>query len=197
MPARIAIFASGSGSNAEAITIHARKSDIYQVALIVTNNPSAGVISRGHRLKVPVLVLPPAILGAPEMSEILKKWAIDRVVLAGFLKLISTSLIESYEDRIVNIHPALLPKFGGKGMYGKNVHEAIINAKESESGISIHLVDREYDRGKILFQTTCPVFSNDDTETLADRIHGLEHKFYPLFLDHWVQGLDITSNPGQ
>lgn len=194
MPARIAIFASGSGSNAEAIALHALKSNNYKVALIVTNNPSAGVIVRGHKLGIPVLVLSPKTLNGPELPEILKKWNISHISLAGFLKLISPALLDAYENRIVNIHPALLPKYGGKGMYGSIVHESIIRAGESQSGITIHLVNREYDKGQILFQAICPVLPDDNAETLAERIHGLEHKYYPVFLDHWVQGLAITPN---
>jgi phosphoribosylglycinamide formyltransferase-1 len=117
----------------------------------------------------------------------LKNAQIDFIVLAGFLWKLPSTLINAYRNKIVNIHPALLPKFGGKGMYGNFVHEAVLSAKEKESGITIHFVDEFYDNGKTIFQTTCPVYENDTTETLSKRIHELEYKYFPKVIEEVIQ----------
>ena len=190
----LAIFASGSGSNAEEIINQSRRSGNYHVALIVTNNPDAGVIKRGARLDVPVLVLSKKILNGEGIGKILENWSIEYIVLAGYLKLIPDALIRQFSHKIINIHPALLPSYGGKGMYGDNVHKAVIDAGEKESGITIHEVNEKYDEGQILFQANCPVLKGDTPETLAERIHSLEHQHYPVFLEYWVRG-EIYPGP--
>lgn len=194
MAQSLAIFASGSGSNAEEIIKQSLRTGNYHVALIVTNNPDAGVIKRGARLDVPVLVLSKKILNGEGIGKILEKWSIDFIVLAGYLNLIPDALIRQFSHKIINIHPALLPSFGGKGMYGDNVHKAVIDAGEKESGITIHEVNEKYDEGKILFQASCPVMKGDTPESLAERIHSLEHQHYPVFLEYWVRG-EIYPGP--
>ena len=194
MAQSLAIFASGSGSNAEEIIKQSLRTGNYHVALIVTNNPDAGVIKRGARLDVPVLVLSKKILNGEGIGKILEKWSIDFIVLAGYLNLIPDALIRQFSHKIINIHPALLPSFGGKGMYGDNVHKAVIDAGEKESGITIHEVNEKYDEGKILFQASCPVLKGDTPESLAERIHSLEHQHYPVFLEYWVRG-EIYPGP--
>ena len=194
MAQSLAIFASGSGSNAEEIIKQSLRTGNYHVALIVTNNPGAGVINRGARLDVPVLVLSKKILNGEGIVKILERWSIDFIVLAGYLNLIPDALIRQFSHKIINIHPALLPSFGGKGMYGDNVHKAVIDAGEKESGITIHEVNEKYDEGKILFQASCPVLKGDTPESLAERIHSLEHQHYPVFLEYWVRG-EIYPGP--
>jgi len=188
MAVKLAIFASGSGTNAEAIIRYAQTDlDAFCVEVVVTNNPEAGVIRRAHQLKVPVLVVDRSRLSGPWIAEEMERWGVERIALAGYLKLIPESLIDRYPDRIVNIHPALLPNFGGQGMYGARVHEAVIASGVKESGITIHLVDQAYDEGKILFQATCPVDVHDSPDSLATKIHRLEHQHYPVFLRDWIK----------
>lgn len=178
---QIAIFASGSGSNAERLVQMSRERELaYEVKLIVTNSAKAGVIERAHRLGIPVFVWDAAdIAGSENFISFLKKNGIDFIILAGYLKKIEASLIHSFENKIVNIHPSLLPKYGGKGMYGHHVHEAVIAAKESESGITIHFVNEHYDEGKVIAQFTCALGAADTVESLQKKIQTLEHEnFY-------------------
>jgi formyltetrahydrofolate-dependent phosphoribosylglycinamide formyltransferase len=166
-PKNIAVFASGAGSNAKKIIEHFSNSNIARVALIVCNNPKAGVLKIAADNNIPVvLVSRKGFYDDKICLEELKLHNIDLLVLAGFLWMIQKYLIESYPNKIVNIHPALLPKFGGKGMYGDSVHKAVIASGEKESGITIHYVDEHYDNGDIIFQATCPVL-NDTTLSLA------------------------------
>ncbi len=176
----IAIFASGAGSNAQKIIDHFRNSAPVKIALIVCNNPAAGVLNIAAKENIPSLLIEKKRFAAgdaylPELA----KHHIDFIVLAGFLWKIPAILINRYPNKIVNIHPALLPKYGGKGMYGSKVHEAVMAAKEKESGISIHYVDELYDHGNIILQATCTIDENDSPELLAQKIHALEHKYYP------------------
>jgi phosphoribosylglycinamide formyltransferase-1 len=178
---QIAIFASGSGSNAERLVHMSRENELaYEVKLIVTSSAKAGVIERAHRLGIPVFVWDAAdIAGSENFISFLKKNEIDFIILAGYLKKIEASLIHSFENKIVNIHPSLLPKYGGKGMYGHHVHEAVIAAKESESGITIHFVNEHYDEGKVIAQFTCALGAADTVESLQKKIQTLEHEnFY-------------------
>lgn len=179
----IAIFASGTGSNALKIIEHFRNSEVANVVLIVSNNPEAGVLQIAEEKKIPSLIIERKRFYEDGYREELKKYNIDLIVLAGFLLKIPAVLIQSYPNKIINIHPALLPKFGGKGMYGSKVHEAVINAKEKESGITIHYVDEIYDHGKIIFQAKCSVEENDTAKSLAKKIHALEHSFYPSIIE--------------
>ncbi len=187
MPVNIAIFASGAGSNAQKIIDHFRGNEKIKVALIVCNNPLAGVLQIAEREKVPSLLIERQrfVKGDAYLPE-LQAARIDFIVLAGFLWKIPTALIDAYPQQIVNIHPALLPKFGGKGMYGQNVHEAVIAAGEKESGITIHYVDGHYDNGDIIFQAKCEVADDDTPHSLAQKIHLLEHQHFPVVLEEII-----------
>jgi phosphoribosylglycinamide formyltransferase-1 len=181
---KIAVFASGAGSNAQKIIEHFRQSEKATVSLIVCNKPGAGVLQIAAENSIPVLLTEKEkfFRGNAYTDELLER-QIDFVVLAGFLWKIPLALIRAYQQKIINIHPALLPKYGGKGMYGMHVHEAVMDNHEKESGITIHFVDELYDHGKIIFQATCPVFENDTAEMLAQRIHILEHEYYPRVIE--------------
>lgn len=186
---RIAIFASGAGSNAEKIIEtsppaplleeRGENASAFTVSLIVTNKPTAGVLQIAKEHHIPTLLIEKEQFfeGNAYVDE-LKKYNIDLIVLAGFLWKVPLALIKAYPQRIINIHPALLPKYGGKGMYGRFVHEAVIANKEKESGITIHYVDEVYDHGEIIFQATCAVTANDTAQTLAKKIQELEHAHY-------------------
>ncbi len=176
----IAIFASGAGSNARKIIDRFRNSSKIKVALIVCNNEDAGVKHIAEKENIPFLLVDKEhfFRGDHYLHEIKNK-KISLIVLAGFLWKIPAELIKAYPNKIINIHPALLPKYGGKGMYGNNVHSAVIAAGEKESGISIHFVDEIYDHGKIILQASCPVDKNDTADSLAQKVHQLEHKHFP------------------
>lgn len=174
----IVIFASGSGSNAENIYNYVKNNDEINISLIVTNNKNAFVIERAKKLNIPCEIITKSqFQDSNSVLNTLKKYNADLIVLAGFLLLIPEYLIEKY--KIINIHPALLPKYGGKGMYGDNVHKAVIENKEIESGITIHYVNSKYDEGKIIFQAKCKVTPDDTFETLAEKIHKLEYEHFP------------------
>lgn len=189
---KIAILASGSGSNAENLISYFNQHDTAKVVFVLTNNPHAGVINRCKRLAVPVFVMANSEFENPDnVLQLLNKNQVDVIVLAGFLRKIHPRLIDAFPNSIINIHPALLPSFGGKGMYGDKVHQAVINAKEKESGISIHFVNDEYDEGKIIFQAKCAVDKHETVLSLAEKIHQLEHQHFPKVLE---QLLLNTSN---
>ena len=181
---QIAIFASGAGSNAKKIIDHFENSDFIQVVLIVCNKPEAGVmeIAKQHNIDTLIIERNSFFNDDAYVSE-LKKRKIDFIVLAGFLWKIPTALIQAYPNKIINIHPALLPKYGGKGMYGNFVHEAVVLAGETESGITIHYVDEHYDHGNIIFQATCPIVDGDTASLVAQKIHVLEHLHYPSIIE--------------
>jgi len=181
---RIAIFASGSGSNAENIFNYFKENSIVEISLILTNNANAYVIERAKNLEVKSHVFSKSdFLNTSSILTVLGENKIDLVVLAGFLLKIPENLIKAYPNKILNIHPALLPKHGGKGMYGDNVHKAIVAAKETESGITIHFVNENYDKGKIIFQAKCPVLENDTYADIAAKIHKLEYEHFPKTID--------------
>jgi len=184
----LAIFASGAGSNAQQIINFFRDSKLSKIVLVVCNKPAAGVISIAEKESIPVLQIEREhfFKGDAYLPE-LQKAKTDLIVLAGFLWKIPQTLIQAYSRRIINIHPALLPKYGGKGMYGQYVHEAIINAGEIESGITIHYVDEHYDKGDIIFQTACPIEESDTPQTLAQRIHQLEYFHYPIVIGELLE----------
>ena len=185
---RIAILASGNGSNAENLILQ-QPSDLLQYPLIITDNAQAGVLQRAERLGVATHVFSRAdFREGTAVLQLLQDEKIDAIVLAGFLSRIPQNIVEHYPSRIINIHPALLPRFGGKGMYGHFVHEAVLAAGEVVSGITIHYVDAEYDHGSTLCQATCPVYPSVDTpDSLAERIHHLEHLYYPVAVRQMVQ----------
>lgn len=186
----LVIFASGAGSNAQRIISYFKGSPLAKVVLIVCNKQGAGVISIAEKENIPVLLVEKERFFkgdayVPELNDV----RADLIILAGFLWKIPQVLIDTYPKRIINIHPALLPKYGGKGMYGQYVHEAIINAGEMESGITIHYVDEHYDNGDIIFQTACPVLDSDSSASLATRIHQLEHLHYPVVIEELLRTL--------
>lgn len=182
---RLAIFASGSGSNAQQIAQYIADNDHIELILILTNNPSAGVIDRARRgfdcgLNVPVLVFDrPTFYQTDQIIKLLEAQQTDLIVLAGFMWLVPPALVKMFPGQIINIHPSLLPKFGGKGMYGRHVHEAVVAAGETETGITIHFVNEHYDEGAIIFQATCPVSPTDTPADVARKIHALEYDHYP------------------
>lgn len=181
----IAIFASGSGSNAQAIMEHFSGRSDGRVALVLSNKAEAYVLERAQKFGVPTHIFSGKRLReAPrEVIDVLQKHQIDLVVLAGFMLLVPPELVAAYPDKIVNIHPALLPKYGGKGMYGHHVHQAVVAAGERQSGITIHRVNERYDDGAILCQATVALTSSDTPETVAQKIHHLEHRYFPIVVE--------------
>jgi len=176
----IALFASGSGSNAEKIADYFADNTEVTVSLILSNNSKAGVIDRARRLHIPVLLFDrTTFYTTSQITELLLNQHIDLIVLAGFMWLMPADLVRAFPNKIINIHPALLPKFGGKGMYGHFVHEAVAAAGETESGITIHYVNEHYDEGQIIFQASCPVAPSDTPDDIARSVQALEHIHYP------------------
>ena len=184
---KLAIFSSGTGSNAARIIEYFRGHPAISVRLVVCNNPQAGVLGIAAANNIPVLLLEKEnfFRGSAYVPE-LQSHGIDFVVLAGFLWKIPLKLVQAYQHRIVNIHPALLPSYGGKGMYGRHVHEAVIAAGEKESGITIHYVDELYDHGQAIFQAKVAVEPGDTPETLAKKIQFLEHSHFPRVIEEVV-----------
>ncbi|MDF2190912.1 phosphoribosylglycinamide formyltransferase [Paraflavitalea sp. CAU 1676] len=187
---RVAVFASGAGSNAQKIIDHFRNHPSIRIALIVCNKPGAGVLGIAEREHIPVLLIEKETFfrGNGYVDE-LKAAGIEFVVLAGFLWKVPASLTAAYPNRMVNIHPALLPRYGGKGMYGMHVHEAVIAAGEKESGITIHYVDNVYDNGAIVYQATCAIEPGDSPAVLARKVHELEHAHYPRIIQQVIEHL--------
>lgn len=183
MPIKIAIFASGSGSNAENIANYHSKSSVFEFPLIISNKADAFVHERAKKLQIPSFTFSKEdFLSGDRIITLLKEHKIEYIVLAGFLLRIPSSLIEAYPNKIINIHPALLPKFGGKGMYGRHVHQAVVDAGETESGITIHYVNGNYDEGNIIFQAKCPVLPTDTADTIAEKVHALEYEHFPKII---------------
>lgn len=185
---RLAIFASGAGSNARRIIEHFRDHPTISVAVVACNKPGAGVIDIAKEHYIPVLMIEKEkfFRGNAYVDE-LKDKGVDFIVLAGFLWKVPGSLLRAWPQRIINIHPALLPNYGGKGMYGSAVHSAVVAAKEKESGITIHYIDDIYDHGQVIFQATCPVTPDDTAESLAQKIHQLEHLYYPTVIEKVIR----------
>ncbi|MBV6485994.1 MAG: Phosphoribosylglycinamide formyltransferase [Flavobacteriales bacterium] len=184
MMKRIAIFASGSGSNAENIYDYFKANDKVEVSLILTNNSTAKVIERANRLAIPCEILDrQQFYETTKIVDLLKSKNVDLIVLAGFLWLIPEQLVKAFPDKIINIHPALLPKYGGKGMYGDKVHETVVANNEKESGITIHYVNEKYDEGNIIFQAKCEVLASDNASDLAKKVHALEYQHFPVVIE--------------
>ena len=184
---RIALFASGSGTNAEAIMRHFKEHEKIEVALLMSNNPNAFALQRAKKFNVPSVVFSrQQFRESDTVLQWLKEKEITDIVLAGFMWLMTANIISQYPGKIINIHPALLPKFGGKGMYGHHVHQAVKAAGEKETGITIHLVNEQYDEGKILFQASCPINPTDSPEQIAEQVHRLEHQHYPAQIEKWI-----------
>ena len=187
---KIAIFASGSGTNAQQIMHYFEDHLFGEVALVLSNKPDAYVLERAKKFRVHTHVFDrPSFYESDTILKILQKREISLIVLAGFLWLVPDYLIKAYPERIINIHPALLPAYGGKGMFGKRVHEAVIQNLEKESGITIHYVNEKYDEGMIIMQAKCKVRPDDTPESLAERIHHLEHRHYPEVIEKLLSGM--------
>ena len=187
---KIAIFASGSGSNAEKIMQYFAKNKTASVELILSNNPQAYVLKRAENQEIKSIIFDKkTFYQSDKITKLLQQKKIDLLVLAGFLWLIPDNLLKHFPEKIINIHPALLPAYGGKGMYGARVHQAVIAAKEKQSGISIHYVNSKYDEGKIIFQAKCPVAPNDTAEMLASKVLQLEHRYFPLVIEKLAKQL--------
>ena len=180
---RIGIFASGEGTNVQRFVDYFKDNSNIQIALVVCNNSKARVLERAAKAGIPILLLDKETFYNSEkvVDELLQK--VDFIVLAGFLWMIPQNLITAFHNKMVNIHPALLPAYGGKGMYGMRVHEAVIQNKERESGISIHYVNEHYDEGEIILQTKVAVSPAESAETLASKVRQLEHQWYPKTIE--------------
>lgn len=180
----IAIFASGAGTNARKILEYFKASPSIRVGLVVSNKKQAGVLAIAAEYQVPThLIDRGSFYGTEDLLEVLREHSVDFIVLAGFMWLAPSYLVQAFPRRIVNIHPALLPKYGGKGMYGDFVHQAVREAGESETGITIHFVDERYDEGDIIFQVSCPVDPVDSPDDIARKVHRLEHAHYPQVIE--------------
>ena len=185
----IVIFASGNGTNAQCIAEHFASRNDVRIPLLLCNKKNAYVFERARNLGIPSRLVTREEFHSDSLTEELLQIPADLIVLAGFLWLVPEKMVRAFPKRIVNIHPALLPKYGGKGMYGDRVHEAVIAAKEKQSGITIHLIDEEYDKGTTLFQATCTVEVSDTPDSLAQKIHALEHRHFPEVIDRYLQTL--------
>ncbi|WP_025143291.1 phosphoribosylglycinamide formyltransferase [Pedobacter jeongneungensis] len=188
MKKRIAIFASGSGSNAQKLMEHFKRSNEIEISLVLTNNAEAYVLQRADNFEIPTHIFDKnEFYKTEDVVGLLKNLEIDFIVLAGFLWLIPKSLIYAYPGRIVNIHPAILPKFGGKGMYGDHVHNAVMAAGETEGGITIHYVDENYDEGEYIYQARYRIDKNDNLEMVKFKGQQLEHQHYPRIVETLVK----------
>jgi phosphoribosylglycinamide formyltransferase-1 len=184
----LAIFASGGGSNTQKIMDYFEGHPELKIALVVSNKTEAGVLERAQKQGVPTKIIPKSTwLDAGFVLETLKTHQIEGIILAGFLLQIPTYLVQAYPHKIINIHPALLPKFGGKGMYGMYVHQAVKQAGASETGITIHEVNEVYDDGKIIFQASCNILPSDDPEAIAHKVQLLEHAHFPRVIESYFK----------
>jgi len=193
---KIAIFASGSGTNAEnIINYFSTRDDLkIKVALIVCNNPKAYVLERAKKLNVPrMLISKDDFYETDKIVAYLQSLKIDLIVLAGFLWLIPANLLRAFSDKIINLHPALLPEYGGKGMYGMRVHQAVLEAGDKETGISIHYVNEKYDEGKIIAQYKCSIEKGDNPKSIAEKVHQLEHQYFPVVIERILTTLKRVS----
>lgn len=181
---RIAIFASGQGTNAQAIIDHFQNNAKGRVVTLLSNNQQAYALKRASKANIETMIFDNQTFRKTErVIDYLMAHNIDLIVLAGFMWLVPDNIIQAYNNKIINIHPALLPKFGGKGMYGHHVHQAVIDAHEKQSGITIHWVNNQYDSGDIIFQATCDITPEDTPDSLAEKIHALEHKHFPQIIE--------------
>lgn len=185
---QIAIFASGNGTNASAIIEYFQHHPSIKISLVLTNNPEAGVIKVAHAQKIISTIVSRDFFSNEErMLKLLNALNIDMIVLAGFLQLVPEFLLNKFPSRIINIHPALLPKHGGKGMYGMKVHRAVLESGEKESGITVHFVNEHYDKGEIILQKTVAVTAVETPETLSAKVRELEHEWYPKTIEKILQ----------
>lgn len=182
---KIVIFASGSGTNAENIIKYFQETKKVEVAAVFSNNKSAKALRRAHNHNVAALHFDKdALYNSNEVLNLLKDMNPDLIVLAGFLWIFPVSILKEFPNKVINLHPALLPKYGGKGMYGMNVHHAVLENKEPETGISIHYVNEKYDEGEIIFQARTPIEANDSAEDIAQKIHQLEYEHFPKVIEN-------------
>ncbi|MCX8081275.1 MAG: phosphoribosylglycinamide formyltransferase [Bacteroidia bacterium] len=190
------IFASGSGTNAENLMRYFKNDTRIKFRHVVTNNPNAGVIARAEALGKTVHIIPNKIFrdNPDAVLDFLKSEKIDFIILAGFLLKIPEAIVAAFPRRMVNVHPSLLPKYGGKGMYGMHVHEAVIRNKEKESGITIHYVNEHYDEGEIIFQAKVQVTDSDTPQTLAEKIHRLEYEHFPKVIEMLINEIEKEKN---
>ncbi|MEM7107317.1 MAG: phosphoribosylglycinamide formyltransferase [Bacteroidota bacterium] len=184
---KVAIFASGSGTNAQRIAEYFQSKNNVKISLILSNKPNAFVLTRAWKLDIPTFVFAHSdFYTSRSIEETLNQYQIDFIVLAGFLWLVPEYLIRAYPDRIINIHPALLPKYGGKGMYGNKVHTAVKEAGERETGITIHYVNEKYDEGQVIFQAKCAINATDTPDSIASKVHELEYEHFPRLIEHVI-----------
>lgn len=184
MSTKIALFASGSGSNAENIIRHFSGQPDVEIPLVLSNRTDAFVHERAKKLGIPSFTFSrDEFISGEKIIALLHEYNIDFIVLAGFLLKISTPLLDAFPNSIINIHPALLPKFGGKGMYGQHVHQAVVDAGETQTGITIHYVNEQYDEGNIIFQAICEVLPTDSPEMVAAKVHALEYEHFPKVIE--------------
>ena len=184
MKKRIAIFASGSGSNAQKIMEHFKRSNDVEVSLILTNNSDAFVLQRADNFEIPSHIFDKKeFYASDKIVNLIKNLNIDLIVLAGFLWLVPQNLLKAFPNKIINIHPALLPKYGGKGMYGERVHLAVLEAKDPESGITIHFVNSEFDEGEIIHQSKFKIDKGDDLKMVKFKVQQLEHQHFPKVIE--------------
>ncbi len=189
-PIKIALFASGTGSNAETIIRFFEYHLAIEIVFVLSNNEQAPIVEKAKSLGVPLVICTNhQVENSTYLVELCKSYAIDYIILAGFLRKIPDSLIVTYPEKIINIHPSLLPKFGGKGMYGKFVHEAVLAAQEKETGISIHYVSEEFDAGRIIAQFAIPVLKHDTVVTIQKKVHQLEHQHFAPTIEREILGL--------
>ncbi len=187
-PKKIVVFASGSGTNAENIIRNFQNSKVARVVAVFSNKPSAKVLVRAHNLKIKSLCFDrESFYKSNEVLNILKDMNPDLIVLAGFLWLFPSKILKAFPGKVINLHPALLPNFGGAGMYGERVHKAVIDQKHQETGITIHYVNENYDEGQTIFQTSIPVASNDTPKSLAEKIHELEYRHFPEVIKNLLE----------
>lgn len=184
MKKRIAIFASGSGSNAQKIMEHFKRNPEAEVVLVLTNNPQAYVLQRADNFEVPAHIFTRhEFYDTDEVIRLLKNLQVDLIVLAGFLWLVPASLLKAFPNKIINLHPALLPKYGGKGMFGDHVHNAVLEAKDDESGITVHFVNEQFDEGEIIHQSRFKIEAGDNLEVIKFKGQQLEHQHFPRVIE--------------
>ncbi len=191
---KLAIFASGRGTNAEAIITYFAKNGEISTALIVSNNPRAGVLEVAKKFGIPAeLVTQHDLYSSSKLPELLRRYGVDFIALAGFMRLVPPSVLEAFPGKVVNIHPALLPRHGGKGMYGERVHEAVLRAGDKETGITIHHVNERFDEGEVIFQAKCAVEPGDDVAALQAKVQQLEHLHYPKVIEQLIKIKETVS----
>ena len=183
---RLALFASGSGTNVQNICEYFQNHNSIKPIIVLSDKKDAYVLERAKHLNVKSEHFNFISTSSEDLLAKIKDHKVTHIILAGYLRLVPSKIIKTFKNKILNIHPSLLPKFGGKGFYGHHVHKSVLESNELESGITIHLVNEKYDEGKILFQKSTPIFNNDDIESLSSRIHNLEYKYYPQIIEKYL-----------